>query len=197
MVNSRKVMDQLFVSRVRIKLLKFFLTRSNEEIHLRGAVRELKEEINAIRRELIRLETINLIESESRGNRKYYRLNKNGPFIDELRGMVYKTFGLGGELLRNFNKLGEVHTLILTGNYVAIDKDSNYPVDLVVIGSPDQTLLSEIIKKQEEKEKVEINYTILSASDFVLRKKRKDNFLMDLLIAPKVMLYGNQEDLLV
>jgi DNA-binding transcriptional ArsR family regulator len=190
-------MDQLFVSRVRIKLLKFFLTRSNEEIHLRGAVRELKEEINAIRRELIRLETINLIESESRGNRKYYRLNKNGPFIDELRGMVYKTFGLGGELLRNFNKLGEVHTLILTGNYVAIDKDSNYPVDLVVIGSPDQTLLSEIIKKQEEKEKVEINYTILSASDFVLRKKRKDNFLMDLLIAPKVMLYGNQEDLLV
>lgn len=191
----RKSLDQLFVSRVRIKLLKYFLTHASTQIHLRGAVREIDEEINAVRRELIRLEEINLITSETKGNRKYYHLNLDGPFLEELRGMIFKSFGMGAELSKNITKLGKVDAILLLGNYIKLDKEQEYPVDLVVIGDPNMEILAEIVKNTEQREKTEINYTVLSAHDFVLRKKRKDNFIVEVLLAPKIMIYGTQDKL--
>ena len=46
-------------------------------IHLRGAVREFNEEINAVRRELNRLEEAKILLTEKRGNRKYFVLNQS------------------------------------------------------------------------------------------------------------------------
>ena len=53
-------------SKVRIKVLKLFLSDVSEMYHVRGIVRETKEEINAVRRELGRLEKAGFLKKESR-----------------------------------------------------------------------------------------------------------------------------------
>lgn len=196
MINSRKAMENLFVSRVRIKLLKFFMMNPDVPVHLRGAVREMKEEINAVRRELMRLEEIKLLKTDTRGNRKYYVLNKQGPFVEELRGIVFKTFGLGGELLRNMSKLGDIKFGILTGAYLTGIDTASHPVDLVLIGDVNTDEMNKLIASFEQKEQREINYTVFSLNEFELRKKRKDNFVIELLLGPKLMLMGTHEELI-
>jgi hypothetical protein len=189
-------MDKLFVSRVRIKLLHYFLSNQDVPVHLRGAVRELDEEINAVRRELNRMEEVKLLKSDHRGNRKYFILNKQGPFVEELTGIVYKTFGLGGEIVRNQTKLGDVKFAILTTSYTSGVSSNAQNVDLVLIGDINMEELQLLIDNVERKENREINYTVLKYSDFELRKRRRDSFVMDMLISTKILVIGTQEDLI-
>jgi len=195
MVNGKKAMEQLFVSKVRIKLLHYFFTHPDTPIHLRGAVRELKEEINAVRRELNRMEEIQLVRSDQRGNRKYYLLQKDATFSEELRGIVFKSFGLGGEILKNQKKIGIIQFAILTSSYVTGIMMGNNKVDLILIGDINLTELNNIIEEFEKKELREVNYTIMKATEFELRKKRRDPFVTELLIGSKLLLIGSQDEL--
>ena len=194
MHNLTNSLNHLFISKVRIKALKYFLFNPDVPIHLRGAVRELKEEINAVRRELARLEEIGFIRSEARGNRKYFTLNSDYPFWVELLGMMHKSFGLGGEILQNLSKIGDVQFAILSGSFTHIGK-SHHNVDLVMIGQIDVNVLAPIVSEAETKLGREINYTVMKLSEFILRKKRRDAFIMDLLISNKIVLVGKPEEL--
>lgn len=192
-MNPRKNLDQLLISKVRIKAIKYFISNPDEPIHLRGAVRELNEEINAVRRELSRLEEIKLLYSEKKGNRKYFGVNKDFLYFDELRSMVFKTFGLGGEIVKAKNKLGDVSFVALTEQYV--EANSTEGLDLVVVGDGvSMELLDQIVTKQEERDGRHINYTVLSTRDFELHKRRRDTFILQILTHGRVMLIGSEKE---
>jgi hypothetical protein len=48
--------SDIITSKVRIKILELFFSNIREIYHVRGIVREITEEINAVRRELAKLE---------------------------------------------------------------------------------------------------------------------------------------------
>jgi hypothetical protein len=190
-----KNLDYLFISKVRIKTIKYFLFNPESPIHLRGLVRELTEEINAIRRELNRLEEVGFLTTEARGNRKFFILNKNYVFIDDLMGLFHKSFGVGGALLNDIGKLGEVNFIILTGSFTYFVPPSKDMIDLVVIGDIKVEALTQIVSDAEKKLNREINYTVMKNSDFLLKKKRRDLFVMQLLLSKKIIIAGRYEDL--
>jgi len=195
MSNPRKYLDQLFISKVRIKAIRYFFTNPNEPIHLRAAVRELNEEINAVRRELTRMEEIKLLSAEKRGNRKYFRLNPNFLYYDDLLGMIHKTFGLGGEVVANANKLGEIQFALLSQGFVWGEYYGTHPIDLVIVGKGiDMHMLDEIVSKEEKRTKRNIHYTVVSVNDYEQHKRRKDLFLVELFAQNKVMLVGRSLD---
>ena len=195
MSNPRKYLDQLFISKVRIKSIRHFFLHPEEPIHLRAAVRELNEEINAVRRELTRMEEIKLLIAEKRGNRKYFHLNPYFLYYDELLGMVHKTFGLGGEIVTNASKLGEMEFALLSQGFVWGTYHGANPIDLVVVGKGiDMTVLDDIVSKEEKKTNRNIHYTVLSPTDFEQHKRRKDQFVLELIAQNKVMLVGRSLD---
>ncbi|MFQ5493094.1 MAG: hypothetical protein ACE5DX_02985 [Candidatus Dojkabacteria bacterium] len=195
MSSLTKSLSYLFISKVRIKSIKYFIFNPDVPIHLRGAVRELKEEINAVRRELSRLETIGFVNKEARGNRIYYSLNFDYHFLPELMGMFHKTFGLGGLIVDNKDKLGELQFALLTSSYVRGAKLGGHDVDLVLVGQIEMNVLAEMVAEAEKKLGREVNYTVLKGSEFVLRKKRRDAFVQELLMSEKIVLVGNPADL--
>jgi hypothetical protein len=194
--NTRKYLDQLFISKVRIKALKYFFQNQNEPIHLRGAVRELNEEINAVRRELSRMEKIGLLVSERRGNRKYFALSKEFPFFDELLGLVYKTFDIGADIINNQQKLGDIQFAVLTQGFTRSAPAGKHKVDLMIVG--DNMHLQElksIVDKTEKKLNRDIFYAVLSTSDFKVRKRRRDLFIQELFMQDLVVLVGDKVNL--
>lgn len=193
--NLAKNLDHLFISKVRIKALKYFIFNPDIPIHLRGLVRELKEEVNAVRREVTRLTEIEFIISEIRGNRRYFLLNRDFVFLDEVLSIFHKSFGLGGLINKNINNIGEIEFAILTGSIINFLPPSPNLIDLVIIGQVDLNKLNELISESEKKLGREINYTVLKTSEFILKKKRRDAFIMDLLISNKIMLKGKIQDL--
>ena len=111
-------LSDIITSKVRIKILELFFADVSEMYHVRGIVREIKEEINAVRRELKRLEKAGILKSESRGNRLYYWARADYPFFGDLLSMAIKQKGLGADIVENREKIGKVGYVMFSGRFV-------------------------------------------------------------------------------
>ena len=186
----------IITSKVRIKILELFFSNLGEMYHVRGIVREIKEEINAVRRELARLESAGILKNEKRGNRLYYWVRKDYPFFGDLVSMVAKTIGLGAEIVTNRKKLGGISFIMFSGKFARGKARKNQDdVDILVVGEIVLPELTNLIRAEESKRGKEINYTVMSKDELEFRKKRRDPFLLGILSGSRVMIIGDEEDL--
>jgi hypothetical protein len=189
------MLEDLIISRVRVKLLCLFFSNPTELYHVRGLVRKTSEEINAVRRELANLEKAGLLKKEPRGNRLYYWLNSSYSLYQEMFALVTKETGLGKEIIKNKNRLGKVAYVVFSSKFVRHLKRADDEVDILVVGSVVMAELAALIKKEEEKRGREINYTVMTNEEFDFRRKRRDPFLLGILNASKVMVIGDEVEL--
>lgn len=189
-------LKDLLVSRVRVKLLSIFFNNLEEIFYVRQLVRKTGEEINAVRRELAHLEKISLLGKETRANRLYYGLKKTFSLYDELLRIIIKTTGLGAEIIAQKNKIGRVKFVMLAGRFA---KGFNCPpeaIDLLFVGEIVLPQVAAIIRHNEGVLKREINYTAMSEEEFKFRKDRRDPFILQILRNSKIMLIGDEEEML-
>ena len=186
----------IITSKVRVKILKLFFSNLGEMYHVRGIVRETKEEINAIRRELGRLEGAGILKKEPRGNRVYYWVRDDYPFFGDLLTMVSKSTGLGLQIIENKNKIGKVSFVMFSGKFARrIVKKREDDIDILVVGDVVLPELASLIRTEESKRGKEINYTVMSREEFEFRKKRRDPFLQGILSGSRTMIVGDEEEL--
>jgi hypothetical protein len=94
----KNVLDKIFGSRLRAKLLGWFFTHIDEQFFVRQLAPILKEDPTNISREMAKLESLGILASVRQGNLKQFRVNKACSFFDELRGLVLKTTGIAGQI---------------------------------------------------------------------------------------------------
>lgn len=186
----------IITSKVRVKVIELMWSDTTEIYHVREIVRRVSEEINAVRRELKKLESDGLLKKEQRGNRLYYWAREEYPFFGELLGIITKTTGLGKEIVVNKNKLGKLLFVMFSGKFARRKpRKRDDEVDILVIGEVVLAELAQLIRKEESKRNREINYTVMSRDEFDFRKKRRDPFLQGILSGSRVMIIGDDEDL--
>lgn len=188
-------MQDFIVSRVRVKLLRIFLAAPSELFYVRQLTRIAQEEINAVRRELIHLEKLGILKSQTRGNRLYFWCNAEYRFYHELLAMVAKETGLGAALIKAKERLGRISFAALSERFVRRMPVKEGQVDLLVVGDAVMPQLSLIVKAAEPEVGREINYSAMSLEELTFRKHRRDPFLLDLLKTSRIMLIGDSEDL--
>ncbi len=189
-------MEELFVSKVRAKILQLFLNSTEELFHVREIVRRVSEEINAVRRELARMEKYGMVASEWRANRRLYRFRRDYKFYPELLALVVKTSGLGGDILGNRAKLGRVKFAMLATRFVKNQSSGTEDVDLLIVGQVVLPELQAIISNEQAKREREINYSFMDEAEFNFRVRRRDPFILKVLVQPKIMLIGDEQELL-
>lgn len=190
------LLEDLIISRVRVKMLSLFLGNPGMIYHVRDIVRKVGEEINAVRRELAHLEKAGLLSKEQRANRLFYRVRKEYPLYYELMELIGKTTGLGWDIVKNKAKLGKIKYAMLSGRYLRDlpHKDVN-DVDLLIVGSVVLPELGTYVKAAEVKRERELNYTVMTEEEFTFRKRRRDPFVQEILAGSRVMLIGDEEEL--
>lgn len=189
-------LGDIITSKVRIKVLELFFSNSKELYHVRGIVREIDEEINAVRRELDKFEKDGILRKEPRGNRIYYSLRPEYPFFGDLSAMVAKTTGLGKQLVDNRNKIGKVSFVMFSGKLVRFkERKREDDVDILIVGDVVLPELAALIRAEESKRGKEINYTVMGREELDFRKKRRDPFLLGILAGSRIMIIGDEEDL--
>ena len=189
-------LSDIITSKVRIKILELFFSNLKEIYLVRGVVREIKEEINAVRRELTKLESDGILRKEPRGNRVYYSLRPDHTFYGDIISIVAKTTGLGKSLIEDKNKIGKVSFIMFSGKFVRRkDRKREEDVDILVVGDVVLPELASLIRVEESKLGREINYTAMSRDELEFRKKRRDPFLLGILAGGRVMIIGDEEDL--
>lgn len=187
--------DDLITSKTRVKILHLFLGNLGEMFHVREIVRRVDEEINAVRRELMLLEKKGILNREARANRVYYSLDTSYPFYYDLIKIYAKEEGLGRDIIKNRMKLGKIKYAMLSGEFARNLPNNGDKVDLLVVGIVVLPELSLLIKKEEERKKREINYTIMNEDEFNFRKGRRDPFISSIIHGSRVMLIGDEESL--
>lgn len=186
-------LSDFIVSKVRVKLLKTFFENPKEMYHVRELVRRTSEEINAVRRELARMEESGFVKKEQRGNRLYYWPRTDYAFFPEILRMIAKSTGLGLAIRKNRGKLGKISFVVFSEEFARhLERKDSDQVDVLVVGDVVLPELANIIRQEETRRKQEINYTPMTKDEFEFRKARRDPFILSLLQSTRIMIIGDE-----
>lgn len=199
------MVEQLFGSKTRVKLLQLFYSNPNRSFYVREITRKIDEQINSVRRELANLLSIGIIASDNTNNRLYYEVNQSYEFYPPLLAI----FGQQGDkpvaatetkekaskkvsmsTLPNAERdklktLGNIEVALYTGQFT---RDESSGIDMLVVGDVNQHALQKFISELESQEGKEIRYTVMSAQEFGYRRQIKDRFIDTVLNAKKQIL---------
>jgi len=189
-------MDELFVSKVRVKMFQLFFNSSDPLLHVREIVRRVDEEINAVRRELSRMEKFGMVSSEWRANRRLYRFKKDYKYYAELLALVAKSTGLGGEIIKNKQSIGKIKYAMMAVRFAKNEVSGAEDVDLLVVGQIVLPELQKLVSDEQAKREREINYSFMDEPEFNFRVRRRDPFIIKVLTQPKLMLIGDETQML-
>lgn len=191
------MLEDIIISRVRVKILELFLLNPKSMYHVREIVRRVDEEINAVRRELAHMEKASMVSKEHRANRLFYTFRRDYPLYDDLLRLINKTAGLGGDLLKNKPKLGKVKFAMISVRFLKnLPKKSANDVDLLLVGTVVLPELAALVKLEEGRRDAELNYTVMTEEEFEFRKSRRDPFVISILSGSRLMILGDEEELL-
>src|SRR5579864_7600990 len=140
-----------FRSKLRRDLLGYYFTNPHASHYVRELARHLDTDATNLSRELATLEKQGLFQSETRGNQKFYKLNRRYPLYDELRRIIFKTIGVSGELreaLRDITGLDEAY---LYGSFAENQADPVSDIDVLLVGKPDAEELETAIRRLEKR----------------------------------------------
>ncbi len=186
------MLEHLFGSRTRVKLLSLFLRQPDEPIFVREMTRRIGTQINAVRRELSNLLKLGLIveviEKDSDGTKtktrqpglkkKYYKVNPEFRLLKELTTLLLRAQALyEGRLDAEIPKLGDVRYLAFLGVFLG----EQAPVDVFIVGTVNEPQLKKLIHEAEQSLGYEVNFTVMSLEDFRYRKDMTDKFLYSIL----------------
>lgn len=190
-------LTDLFISKVRVKILHVFLTNPDEIYYVRQLVRKTNEEINAVRRELAHMESGGMVSKEARGNRLYYWFKKDYLYYDELAAMVTKSYGIGNEIITKRNKLGKIQFVMFSKDFsLNLTKEDDNQIDILFVGDVVLPEITVLIQTEEAKRKREINYTVMTSSELEIRKSGRDPFLLEIFSQPRLMIIGDEKKLI-
>jgi len=193
------MVEQLFGSKTRVKLLQLFYSNPNRSYYVREITRKIDEQINSVRRELSNLLSIGIITSDNTNNKLYYEVNQKFKHYDPLK----EIFGGGVKVkpkkadateekretaaggLSDLKSIGHVELAVYTGQFT---RDNSAGIDFLVVGDVNPNALQKYVDELEVKENKSLRYTSMSLSNFKYRKQINDRFILGLLKAKKQVL---------
>jgi hypothetical protein len=187
------MLKNLFVCEVRIKILRLLLLSPEKSLHVRAIVRFVGAEINAVRRELDNLVSINLLQRRQSSNRIYYTVNTLHPYYSDLIGLLAKEDGLSYAIINKAKELGNVDFAILSKAFLRGRASSALDIDLFLVGDVHADVLEKIVKTEEDRLGREINYAVMTSDEFKARKRTNDPFIYRVLTQSRLLLIGDEE----
>jgi hypothetical protein len=186
------MIEQLFGSKTRVKLLQLFYSNPNRSFYVREITRKIDEQINSVRRELSNLLSIGLIKSDTTNNRLYYEVDQeyeyHAPlsliFGDTKKPIAKSKVPADGEGM-DIKSIGNVEIAVYTGQFT---RDDSTGVDVFFVGDINQAKLGRFMAELEASEGKELRYTAMSLEDFTYRRQIKDRFIANLYSAKKQVL---------
>lgn len=192
------MIEQLFGSKTRVKLLQLFYSNPNRSFYVREITRKIDEQINSVRRELANLLNVGIITSDNTNNKLYYEVNQKYEFYDPfqqifgggVRKKTTRTKTTAADAATNdddneLKALGRLDLVVYTGQFT---RDESTGIDLLVVGDVNTNAVAKYVSELEAKEGKEIRYTVMKRPDFVYRQQIKDRFITQLTTAKKQIL---------
>lgn len=197
------MLTKLFGSQARVKLLKIFVLNQDEKFYLRQLSRDLKMQVNSIRRELENLQSFGLLscdedsvelEERDRGKteKKYYHVNQDFVLFPELKALMVKSQVLSNNVfVEKIRATCSPKVFILSGSLVSNPKSQT---DILLVGRFNRDKLIPLINELEEDLGRELNYTIMDYREYSYRVDIADFFVYNIIHGKKIVVTDEEKE---
>ncbi|HXR50322.1 MAG TPA: transcriptional regulator [Verrucomicrobiae bacterium] len=191
------MVEQLFGSKTRVKLLQLFYSNPNRSFYVREITRKIGEQINSVRRELSNLLSIGIITSDNTNNKLYYEVNQKYEYYEPLQ----QIFGGGmkkvaaktspadtdgdGIVDDDLKAVGHIELAVYTGQFT---RDDTAGVDFLIVGEVNPNALQKYVGELEARENKSLRYAVMSLPDFQYRQQIRDRFAVAIAKSKKQVL---------
>lgn len=185
------MLEQIFSSAARTKLLKFFCVHAQEKFFVRELARRLGVQLNSIRRELENLEKFGFLRSEMQASKKYYYADLDFALFSEIKNLVFKALAVEEmHIADKMSKVPGLKLLIFTG----LLTESPAATDVLIVGKINKKKFDKYLKNIAEGLPTELRYTFLSVADYFYRIEITDKFIYDIWAHNKVVVLDKISD---
>lgn len=191
------MIDQLFGSKTRVKLLQLFYSNPNRSFYVREITRKIDEQINSVRRELANLLNAGLITSDTSNYKVYYEVDQKFVYFDPLseifggkrpkKAKVATKAEVTEEVdeAADLKALGNIEIACLMGQFT---RDEGSGIDVLLVGNVNQHAVQKYVTELEKQEGKDLRYSVFSLDDFTYRLQIKDRFMSNVLLSKKQIL---------
>lgn len=184
------MIDKLFGSKTRIKLLHLFMNHPGQSFYVREITRIIDEQINSVRRELSNMLEVGVITSDTADNKLYYEVNQRYEFYAPLRAIFAgesvvvaqasetNEDGINTRYIDAISQIPSIRLAIFSGVLV---RGSTSSVDVLLVGNLSSAKVKSAISVIEKIEGRELNYTVMPYDEFYYRMSVRDRFITEII----------------
>lgn len=203
------ILEKLFDSAAKVRLLKLFLRNQGEAFRMRDIVARTQMSSVTVRKPLEQLREIGCLRTfmrrfpSAKGKKlkkgkgklshkkiavpreQVFTLNPYFVFYDEVRNLIFKSSPASKKwMAERIKKIGRVKLAVLSGVFVRAERE-NMHTDLLVIGDDmSARRMENFIRALEAEVGTRLNYTVLSSEEYAYRTKMFDRFVLDIMEGP-------------
>jgi len=177
-----EILESLFGSKERARLLRFFLQNPDQEYDYAEIVRRNMLR-GSIKREIENLRKIKFISRHSKRGKFSYVLNQEFSFYPELKNLISKSNVYPQcKSLANVSKIGNIKLAAISGVFINYQKSK---ADMIIVGDDiRRAKLKNLMASLEAEIGKEIDFVLMSGEEFKYRLNMLDKFILEFLEGP-------------
>jgi len=166
-----------FRSKITIRVLNYYFLNPKKSHYVNELARILDVDPANLFRKLIELEKEGVLVSETRGNQRYFSLNKKYPLLKELKKTFEAKYGVLNLIKERLSKLKGLKEAFIFGSFAKNALSPESDIDIFLIGEHSSLEAKRLILPLEKMIGREINIIDMTEEELKKRKKRKDEFI--------------------
>jgi hypothetical protein len=178
-----ETLEMLFGSKVKTRLLRFFLQNPDKEFTVIEIVQKNMVSAVNVRKELNNLKKFKFVIEKVRKNEKSYFLNQEFHFCNELKSLFAKSNVYPQcKSLGKVKGIGDVKLVLVSGVFLSYTKGK---ADMVLVANNvSRSKLKHLMNSLEAEIGKEVSFVLMNSEEFKYRLDMLDRFLLDFLEGP-------------
>ena len=187
--------DALFTT-TQQNVLGLLYSQPDRSFYIKEILRLTGMGVATIKRELDRMLAAGILRMTKIGNQHHYQANSECPIFLELSGIIKKTIGIRGTISSALSSLsGKIEWAFVYGSIAAGKETAGSDIDLMIVGDTGFSEVVALLNPIQGTLGREINPKIYNKEEWTLMKTRKNPFVEDLLVKPRMDVIGDRHGL--
>lgn len=178
-----EVLENLFGSREKTRLLRFFLQNPEQEYGTQEVIK--RNMLNKLKgkKELENLRKIKFVLERKRKGKNFYVLNQDFIFYPELKNLVAKdNIYPKSRNLDKIKHLGNIKLAVVSGAFINYSKSK---ADMILVGDGiSRAKLKNLMSALEAELGKEVDFVLMTGEEFKYRLNMLDKFILEFLEGP-------------
>ena len=189
-------LSRLFSNATVLDVLSQLLLNPGRDYYQAELVTRTGRALLQVQRALQRIEEAGLANKTRRGNRAYYRAQRDHPVFEDLKRVLLKTVALGDVLRDGLASAGDsIRLAFIFGSFASGKESPTSDVDLLVVGDLDSKEAAVLLGPLGRELGREFNPVVYSVDEFRRRATSHNHFVRQVLKSSRIWLIGNEEAL--